>query len=233
MAVVFGGLTIANVAGVPMGALIGQQFGWRAAFAVIAVLAVVSLVAVAVLVPRVPASRPGPLCGELRVFGRPRLWVALAVTALSQTALFATFAYLAPLLTRGTGFPAGAVPVLLVVFGVGTVIGTTLGGRSADRNVAATLTGGLAALALVLAAFGLVGHHRVATVAALVAFGIAGFFINPALQTQAIRLAEGAPSLASVVNVAAFNLGNAAGPWLGGLALGAGADELTLRSSAP
>jgi DHA1 family inner membrane transport protein len=149
------------------------------------------------------------------------MWTALAATALSQAAIFAVFSYIVPLVTTVAGFSRSAVPVLLVLFGLGTFAGTYLGGRLADRFLKLNLLAGLVVLVAVLGLFGFALHAQVTAVAAVLLFGLSAFVINPGLQTEVMRQATAAPNLASAVNISAFNVGNTAGPWLGGLLIAA------------
>lgn len=227
ISIMFGGLTIATIAGVPLGTFLGQQIGWRAAFGAVAVLGVIDLIGVAVLVPKQPGSSGGlHLRQELSAFANARVWLALATTMLSQAGLYTAYTYIAPLLTDVSDFAPGWVAPLLGLFGVGTFIGSLVGGRLADRSLMATLCLGLIGLAAILAAFSLTAGHRFAMVITLALFGVGAFVINPALQTRVMNLTDHAPTLASTSNISAFNLGNALGPWLGGLGISAGAGLL-------
>ena len=226
IAIMFGGLTIATVAGVPMGTFIGQQLGWRATFWAVAIVGALGLVGVIALVPRQPRDEAQRFGSELAAFRRPRLWLALATTTLSQAALYSAYTYLAPLVTEITGFNATAVAPLLMLYGVGTVLGSWLGGRFADRNLMRALAIGLVVLGGILALFTLTAHSKSAMVITLAVFGVASFAINPALQTRVMNISPDAPTLASAVNISAFNVGNALGPWLAGLAISSGAGFL-------
>ncbi|MBB6487093.1 Cmx/CmrA family chloramphenicol efflux MFS transporter [Rhizobium lusitanum] len=222
IAIMFGGLTVANIVGVPLGAFIGQHWGWRASFWIVAGLACISLVAVIALVP---TSRQPPsinVRAELRPLKRLALWPALLTTALSQAALFAVFSYISPILTELAGFSSAAVPPLLVLFGAGTFVGSYIGGRFADRHLSLNLYVGLLALALVVGLFPIAVALKSTTVAIVLMFGVAAFAINPALQTQVMRVAADAPTVSSTINISAFNIGNTLGPWLGGIAISAG-----------
>jgi len=223
LAIMFSGLTVANVLGVPIGTFVGQQGGWRTSFWAVDAVAVLAVFGVLFLVPRIPLL--GPHVGirpELRAFRRARVWVALATSMLTQAAIFCCFSYLAPLFTDVTGFPAGAVSPLLMLFGVGCFLGNLIGGRLADRHLLANLYVGIVVMAVVLALLSLVAHDKVATAIVVAVFGVAAFSINPALQAQVMREAGDAPTLATTTNTSAFNVGNTIGPWIGGGVISAG-----------
>ena len=133
IALMFGGLTLANVLGVPAGTLVGQQWGWRAAFWAITVIGVLALLAIAALVPEQGAGKGADLRGEVRAFARPQVWVSLLLTVLGYGGMFGAFTYIAFTLTSVGGFASSSVPWLLVLFGIGLVVGNVLGGR-ADRR---------------------------------------------------------------------------------------------------
>ncbi|MDQ7806864.1 MFS transporter [Amycolatopsis sp. A133] len=222
IALMFTGLTVANVLGVPAGTALGQAFGWRSTFWVVSALGVAGAIGVIALVPRQEPDPGAGLRGELAVFRRPQVWLALAMTALGFAGVFASFTYIAPMMTQVAGFSSGAVTWLLVLFGAGLFAGNLLGGRAADRKLMPSLYVILAALALVLVAFVFTAHAKVPAAITIVLFGAAGFATVPPLQARVMAKAEGAPALASAANIAAFNLGNAGGAWLGGQAINAG-----------
>ncbi|UUW90658.1 MFS transporter [Pimelobacter simplex] len=223
IAFMFGGLTLANVLGVPLGTLLGQAAGWRSTFWAITVIGVLALVGIAALVPAArgaaPASSPR---AELAAFRSPQVWLSITVTVLGYGGMFGGFTYIAFTLTEVSGFASGAVPLLLVLFGAGMVAGNVLGGRAADRDLVRTLLVVLAALIVVLAGFALTASSPVLTVIALVLMGGVGFATVPGLQMRVMAYADRAPTLASGANIAAFNVGNALGAWIGGLTLAAG-----------
>ncbi|CAM5441265.1 MFS transporter [Leifsonia shinshuensis] len=226
IAIMFTGLTAANVLGVPFGTLLGQQLGWRSTFWAITAIGVLALIGLALLVPR-DAGRPDStadhgLRSELRAFRSGQLWLSLTATVLGFGGMFGAFTYIAYTLTGLSGFPAAAVPWLLILFGLGLFAGNAVGGRFADRSVDGTLLVVLAVLAVILVAFALLAALPVAAVIALVLMGAFGFATVPGLQLRVLRSAEDAPTLASGANIAAFNVGNALGAWLGGLAIAAG-----------
>ena len=223
IAVMFTGLTAANVLGVPLGTFLGQQYGWRSTFWVISAIGVVALVGIATLVPKPAAGTPIPsLRRELGAFRSGQVWLSLAVTVLGFGGMFGAFTYIAYTLTEVSGFDSGAVPWLLVLFGAGLVVGNWVGGRLADRSIDGTLLAFLAALVVVLALFAWLAWSPVATIALLIAMGGLGFGTVPALQSRVMRYAAHAPTLASGANIGAFNLGNALGAWAGGVAIAAG-----------
>ncbi|MEV4202321.1 MFS transporter [Micromonospora globbae] len=224
IALMFAGLTIANVLGVPFGTLLGQHLGWRSTFWAITGIGVVALIGLAALVPaRASADAPaGGLRGELRAFTHPQVWLSLVITVLGFGGMFGAFTYIAFTLTEVSGFASGAVPWLLVLFGVGLFAGNLLGGRAADVSLSRTLVVVLAALTVVLAGFALTAGSRPLTIAALVLMGGFGFATVPPLQMRIMRYANEAPTLASGANIAAFNVGNALGAWVGGLTIAAG-----------
>jgi DHA1 family inner membrane transport protein len=234
ISVMFGGLTLANVLGVPLGTFVGQQWGWRATFALIAVVGVVAAAGIAALVPDTAADvaadaaagEPAPeqrsLRAELGAFRNGQVWLSLGMTVLVFGGMFGAFMYVEPLLTRVTGFDESAVPWLLVLFGVGLFVGNLLGGRWADRALTRTLVLLTVALGVSLVAFALLAQSPVGAAAMLLAMGFFGFATVPGLQMRVLSHAAGAPTMASSANIAAFNLGNFLGVWVSGLAIAGG-----------
>ncbi len=224
IALMFGGLTVANVLGVPLGTLLGQAAGWRSTFWAITAIGVAAFVGISLLVPAQTARANGPtrVRQELSAFASPQVWFSIVLTVLGYGGMFGGFTYIAYTLTEVSGFAEGAVPWLLVLFGVGLFGGNLLGGRWADRDLLRTLAGVLAGLTVVLAVFALVAGSQILTVLALLLMGFFGFATVPALQMRVMAHAAHAPTLASGANIAAFNVGNALGAWIGGLTLAAG-----------
>ena len=221
IALMFTGLTAANVLGVPFGTLLGQAAGWRATFWAITVIGVAALAGILALVPSSAGEteEAASLRSELRAFRSGQVWLSIVVTILGFGGMFGAFTYIAYTLTEVSGFAASTVPWLLIVFGVGLFAGNTLGGKAADRNVDRTL---LAVLTVVLAGFALTATNPVLTVISLVLMGAFGFATVPGLQMRVMKYASGAPTLASGANIGAFNVGNALGAWLGGITITAG-----------
>jgi DHA1 family inner membrane transport protein len=222
IALMFGGLTAANVLGVPLGTFLGQQLGWRSTFWAITVIGVVTLVGIQALVPQTTAATRTNLRSELAVFRRGQVWVSIALSILAFGGVIGGYTYIAFTLTKVSGFSNSTVPWLLVLFGVGTFIGNFIGGKAADKSLNAALIGNMAVLAVVMAVFALTAENKVATVLSLLLMGTIGLATAPGLQVRTMKYAADASTMASGANIAAFNVGNAIGAWLGGLALAAG-----------
>ncbi|MDR4533526.1 MFS transporter [Glutamicibacter sp. PS] len=223
IAIMFTGLTAANVLGVPFGTFLGQQAGWRATFWAISGIGVLALIGVALLVPTIRHQDGAiSLRTEMRAFASLQVWLSLGVTILAYGGMFGAFTYIAYTLTEVSGFSSALVPWLLVLFGVGLFAGNWLGGRLADGNIDRTLLLFIGALVLVLAGFGALAGSQPATVVALFLMGGFGFGTVPGLQSRIMNYAGQAPTLASGANIAAFNVGNALGAWAGGLGIAAG-----------
>ena len=219
IALMFTGLTVANVLGVPGGTALGQQFGWRSTFWAVTALGVIGLLGIVFLVPRQDTAEGPGLRSELAVFKSLQVWLALAMTALGFAGVFASFTYIAPMMTEVAGFSAGAVTWLLVLFGGGLVVGNLLGGKAADRSLMPSLYLILTLLAAVLVVFVFTANAKLPAAVTIALFGAAGFATVAPLQKRVMDKATGAPALASAANIAAFNLGNAAGAYLGGLTI--------------
>lgn len=224
IAIMFTGLTVATVLGVPFGTWLGQHYGWRATFWAVTAVGLVALVVLAALVPR-DRTRPdasdwrADLCAMAR---RPVL-LGLLTTVLGYAGVFAVFTYIAPLLTELSGFDDSAVSPILLVFGGGLVAGNLLGGRLADRNLTHAILGTLAALAVILGLMTVALGHPIAAIVFTGLLGAAGFATVAPLQMWVLSKAQGAgQSLASSFNIGAFNLGNAIGAWAGGLVINHG-----------
>jgi DHA1 family inner membrane transport protein len=222
IAMMFTGLTVANVVGVPLGTFVGQHAGWRVTFLLVAALGVVGLVGVARLVPELPRPEGVRLRHELAAFRNVQVVLAMAMTVLGFGGVFAALTYIAPMMTDVAGYADSAVTWLLVLFGVGMVAGNLIGGRFADRRLMPMLCTALGALAVVLALFTVTAHHKAAAAVTVLLIGALGFATVPPLQKRVLDQASGAPTLASAVNIGAFNLGNALSAWLGGLVIDAG-----------
>lgn len=223
IAIMFTGLTVALVTGVPLGTFIGQHLGWRATFLAVAGLGVVALIGALLFVPRtLPQSPPASLRQQLAVLGQPRLLLVYAMTALGYGGTFLAFTYLAPILQDVTGLPANAVSLVLLVYGVSVAIGNLWGGRMADRmGPVPALKRIFGLLALVLFVLTFTAYNTWLMLLTVLALGAVAFGNVPGLQVyvvkQAQRYAPQATDVASGLNIAAFNVGIALGASLGGL----------------
>ncbi|MHC6215337.1 MFS transporter [Rhodococcus ruber] len=223
IAIMFAGLTTANVLGVPFGTLLGQQLGWRSTFWAITAIGVVALAGIVALVPATPpAATHGGLRGELHAFRNKQVWFSIAITVLGYGGMFGAFTYIAFTLTEVSGFATSSVPWLLIVFGSGLFVGNYLGGKAADRALTPALTWILALVTAVLIVFAATADNRTMTILSLFLMGAFGFATVPGLQMRIMNYASAAPTMASGANIAAFNVGNALGAWLGGLTIAAG-----------
>jgi DHA1 family inner membrane transport protein len=222
IALMFTGLTVANVLGVPLGTLLGQQLGWRSTFWAITIIGIVALAGIRLLVPPTPAPTETSLRTELGAFRRPQVWISAAVTVLGFGGMFGGFTYIAFTLTEVSGFATTSVPWLLVLFGAGMFVGNFVGGKLADWALNTSLMVILALLTVVLVVFALTAQSKVMTIVSLLLMGAVGFASVAGLQLRIMGYAEDAPTMASGANIAAFNIGNALGAWLSGLAIGAG-----------
>ncbi|MFE9302462.1 MFS transporter [Streptomyces sp. NPDC006856] len=222
IAMMFTGLTVANVVGVPLGTFIGQTAGWRTTFLVVAALGVVGLLGVAKLVPEQPKADGVRIRHELAAFRNVQVLLAMAMTVLGFGGVFAAITYITPMMTEIAGYSASSVTWLLVLFGLGMVGGNLIGGKFADRRPMPLLYVSLGALAVVLGLFTVTAHDKTAAAVTLVLIGALGFATVPPLQKRVLDQAAAAPTLASAVNIGAFNLGNALSAWLGGLVIAAG-----------
>ncbi|WP_030780115.1 MFS transporter [Streptomyces sp. NRRL S-920] len=222
IAMMFTGLTVANVVGVPLGTFVGQTLGWRTTFALVAALGVLGLAGVAKLVPDLPKPEGVRLRHELAAFRNVQVLLAMAMTVLGFGGVFAAVTYLAPMMTDVAGYADSSVTWLLVLFGLGMVAGNLVGGKLADRALMPLLYVSLGALAVVLSLFTLTAQNKIAAAVTIVLIGALGFATVPPLQKRVLDQASGAPTLASAVNIGAFNLGNALSAWLGGIVIAAG-----------
>ncbi|WP_416408325.1 MFS transporter [Agrobacterium rosae] len=222
IAMMFMGLTVAIVTGVPLGTLIGQTFGWRATFWAVAALGVIALLGIAALLPgnlkKAPAAS---ILDQVRVLGSGRLLIVFGMTALGYGGTFVTFTFLASILQDITGFAESTVSLVLVLYGLAIAAGNLGGGRIADRDPVKALTWLFAFQALVLAVFTFTAPSAPAALVTLVALGFLSFASVPGLQLYVVQLAKrfrpGAVDVASALNIAAFNLGIAVGAWIGGM----------------
>jgi DHA1 family inner membrane transport protein len=224
--IMMAGLTIANLAGVPLVTWGGMVLGWRLSYVGVSALAAITVAAVALLTPRVPAHGGASVTSELSSFKSGKLWLAFASGAVGFGGMFAVYSYVAPLITEGARLPSGAVPWVLSLFGLGMTIGVLFAGRASDRSVRATALGGSAATAVVLLFIGTLGGWPAVAVTGMFLLGFATQFYAIAIQNRLMDLSPAAPSLGAALSHSALNMANASGAWLGGLVLAAGWGQL-------
>ncbi|MCX4526524.1 MULTISPECIES: Cmx/CmrA family chloramphenicol efflux MFS transporter [unclassified Streptomyces] len=223
MAVMIGGLSIANVLGVPAGAFLGEHLGWRAAFWSVGAASAIALVGILALIPKIPLPDRKPSLGrELRIYRDRQVWLAIGITALAAGGVFCAFSYLSPLLTDVAGLDSGWVPWILGLFGVGALVGTTVGGRVADAHLFGVMLWGITASTVFLVGLAVLASAAAAAIGLSFLIGFSAFFTAPALNARMFNVAGAAPTLAGATTTAAFNLGNTGGPWLGGTVIDAG-----------
>jgi DHA1 family inner membrane transport protein len=222
VAFVLTGLTVANVVGVPLGTFLGQQFGWRVAFALVAAIFALATVAIAVFVPHMPGQPGRTLRAELGVFRIRQVWFALGTGSVGFGGFFAVYSYIAPLVTDVAGSPQWAVPLILVVMGLGMTVGNLLGGHLADLDLRRTLLWGLGVLASVLALLALTAQWVVVLGAMIFLVGAVSSALSPAIQSRLMDVSGDNQSIAAALNHSALNIGNSLGAYLGGVVIAAG-----------
>lgn len=228
IALMFAGLTLANVLGVPFGTILGQALGWRATFWAVTGIGILAVAALLLWVPRVPADAGANLLGEFRALRRTQVLLAMVMSMLCSVSLFSVFTYITPLLEQVTRISAHGVSFVLLLFGVGLTVGNLLGGRLADWRLMPAVIGLFMALTAVLLVFYETSASPLPAVVTMVVWGAVTFALVSPLQMRVVDEAVEAPNLASTLNQGAFNLGNATGAWLGGAAVSAGYAYRTL-----
>ncbi|MGR9205435.1 MFS transporter [Rhizobium leguminosarum bv. viciae] len=224
VALMFTGLTLANVLGVPLGTAIGQAYGWRATFGVVTVIGIVTISGLIAILPRDKQQKNGSILREIAALRNGRLWLALSTTVFFAASMFALFTYIAPLLRDVTGVSPEGVTWTLFLIGLGLTIGNLVGGKLADWRLGATLAGVFAAIATTSIAFSYTSRFFIPAEITLFLWAMASFAAVPALQVGVVGFGKDAPNLVSTINIGAFNTGNALGAWVGGLVIDAGFD---------
>jgi DHA1 family inner membrane transport protein len=228
IALMFTGLTLANVLGVPLGTALGQLAGWRTTFWAVTAIGILAAAALQVCLPAKIEMQKASLVHEFGVLKNPQVLMVLGMSVLASASLFAVFTYITPILEDVTGFSPHEVTFVLLLFGLGLTVGSTLGGKLADWKLMRSLLSFLGSIAVVLAVFSLTMHDQIAAMATIFVWGVLAFAIVPPLQILIVNRASQAPNLASTLNQGAFNLGNAGGAWIGGVAISAGAPLTSL-----
>lgn len=216
------GLTVATVLGVPVASWLGQHFGWRSAFGLVVAVGLVTLTAIWFWLPSMDTMHVTSPLTELSALKRPQVLLALLVGMIGFGGMFAVYTYISTTLTDVAGLSRELIPLALMVFGVGMVIGNLVGGKMADKSVIGWLYTSLIALAVVLAAFVAAAHNPWTALVGLFCIGAVGSSIAPALQTRLMDVAHDAQSLAAALMHSAFNFANATGAWIGGVVIAAG-----------
>ena len=216
------GLTVATVLGVPVASWLGQQFGWRSAFGLVVAIGLVTLTAIWFWLPEMTSMHVTSPVTELGALKRVQVWLALLVGMVGFGGMFAVYTYVSTTLTDVAGLSRALIPLALMVFGLGMVVGNLVGGRMADVSVVRGLYLSISALCVVLTLFVFAAHNPWTAMAGLFLIGAAGSAIGPALQTRLMDVAHDAQTLAAALNHSALNIANAAGAWVGGVVIAAG-----------
>jgi DHA1 family inner membrane transport protein len=216
------GLTVATVLGVPIASWLGQALGWRSAFGLVVVIGVITLTALWHWLPDLSAMHVTSPLTELSALRRPQVWLALLIGMVGFGGMFAVYTYVSTTLTDVSGLALGLVPLALMVFGLGMVVGNLVGGKMADISVIGGLYASITTLGVVLALFVVAARNPWTAMLGLFLIGAAGAAIGPALQTRLMDVAHGAKTLAAALNHSALNIANATGAWIGGVVIAAG-----------
>lgn len=234
VAAMFSGLTIANIGGVPLATYIGETIGWRTAFMGMAVLGVITLIALRTSLPKLAVDGQTTIASEIKVLGKGSVLLALLLTVIGSSSMFTVFSYIAPILQDETRVGTLFVTSMLVLYGAGLAVGNMLSGRFADRNLTGTLVVSMLATVMLLTVFASTMQNALLVPPLIFFWGITSFAVVPPLQALVVQEAADAPNLASSMNIAAFNLGNATGAALGGavIHLGLGLPSVALAGAA-
>lgn len=222
VALVLSGLTISNVIGVPAITWLGQIAGWRVAYIAVAAIFAITFVAVLISVPFQAGDRSATMRNELKAFGRAQVWFALGIGAIGFGGLFAVYSYVAPLVTEVTGLSSGAVPLVLIVVGIGMTVGNFAGGWAADKSVRRSMYGFFAVMLIALLGLAITATTVVGLLVFIFLVGAAAAALSPTIQTRLMDVARDSQSIAAALNHSALNVGNALGALLGGVVIAAG-----------
>ncbi|RWR01724.1 arabinose transporter permease [[Pantoea] beijingensis] len=219
VALMFTGLTLANVLGVPLGTWFGQIFGWRATFWGVSIIGVLAFMALIVSLPVNKGEKPVHLASEISALANGKLWLSLLMTVFFAAAMFALFSYIAPVLTQVTGISDRGVSWTLFLIGGGLTVGNLIGGKLADRRVSSSLFLSFSLIVVFSLLFSWTSQALWLAEITLCLWAMATFATVPALQINVVRYGRDAPNLVSTLNISAFNVGNALGAWIGGLVI--------------
>ncbi|SEG69615.1 MFS transporter [Marinobacterium lutimaris] len=234
VAAMFSGLTIANIGGVPLATYVGETLGWRSAFMGMTVIGLITMLALRASMPKLAVDGQTTIANEIRVLGKSSVLFALLLTVVGSSSMFTVFSYIAPILQDETRVGTLFVTSMLVLYGLGLAVGNMLSGRFADRNLTGTLVISMLATVILLTVFAATMQNMLIVPPLIFFWGIASFAVVPPLQALVVSEASDAPNLASAMNIAAFNLGNATGAALGGavIHLGLGLPSVALAGAA-
>jgi MFS transporter, DHA1 family, inner membrane transport protein len=221
-AYVLSGLTVATVLGVPVASWLGQHFGWRSAFGLVVAVGAITLTAIWFWLPDMRSMHVTSPLTELGALKRVQVWLALLVGMIGFGGMFAVYTYVSTTLTDVAGLSRGLIPLGLMAFGLGMVVGNLVGGKMADKSVIRGLYASLTTLGIVLGIFVFAAHNPWTALLGLFFIGATGASIGPALQTRLMDVAHDAQTLAAALNHSALNIANAAGAWIGGMVISAG-----------
>jgi len=234
VALMFTGLTLANVLGVPLGTALGQYAGWRSTFWAVTVIGVIALIGLIRFLPTNRDEEKLDMRAELAALKGAGIWLSLTMTALFSASMFALFTYVAPLLGDVTGVSPQGVTWTLLLIGLGLTVGNVIGGKMADRKVSSTLIAVFISMAVISTALSWTSAALIPTEITLFLWAVAAFAAVPALQINVVTFGKAAPNLVSTLNIGAFNVGNALGAWIGGsvIAHGLGLTRVPLAAAA-
>ncbi|MFE6707646.1 MFS transporter [Bacillus thuringiensis] len=219
VAMIFTGVSVANIIGGPLGTFVGQSLGWRASFWIISALGVVAILCITKFIPQIALTSVPSFRQEIRVLKKPQVQLTLLMTILSFVGVFAAFTYIAPTLTDITKFSASAITPILLLYGLGLTIGNTVAGRLSDWKPMPTIIGMLALLTLVMGSFYITSEYKILAVITVFLWGFTSFWHVPGLQMRVIAKAKGAPNIAASLNISAFNVGIALGSFGRGIVI--------------
>ncbi|WP_235985759.1 MFS transporter [Mucilaginibacter segetis] len=223
VAVMFAGLTVANIIGVPLGTFIGHNLSWRLSFGLIAVFALISVICIRLWMPALRPAKALSFRSSLAIFKKANLWLVIGISAIGTGGFFSWISYIAPVMTHVAGFSGNMVTIIMIIIGLGMAAGNFAGGRLADRfSPLVTTAVLLSAMILVLAGFALISAYQLPVIVMTFLTGAIGFAVIAPMQILIMQVAKGAEMLASSVLQATSNFGNALGAYLGGLPIAAG-----------
>ncbi|NQE47889.1 MFS transporter [Herbaspirillum rubrisubalbicans] len=222
VALMFTGLTVANILGVPLGTAFGHVAGWRATFWAVTGIGALAATMLWTMLPRHLPMQGGNIFQEFRSIIDTRVQLSLLTSTLASISMFSVITYIAYILLNVTGFSAQEESWVLLLFGAGITVGGLVGGKLADWKLMPVMCAVFLCIAIVLGLFSFTSHYKWPTLATMFAWGAFAFAVVPGAQIRVLDTARGAPNLASTLNQGAFNLGNASGAWIGGLAISAG-----------